>query len=75
MRRIEGGIYGQPPFTGQGIPRVWYGGRYVEHVGAVALFALNAFIFHSSTRILTISSDSWSRQSGFAMRWWWMRRA
>jgi hypothetical protein len=43
MRRIEKGIYGQPPFDPNGIPRVWYGGRYVEHVGAVALFALNAF--------------------------------
>jgi hypothetical protein len=43
MRRIEQGIYGQPPFNGHGLPRVFYNGDYVEHPGAISLFALNAF--------------------------------
>jgi glycosyltransferase involved in cell wall biosynthesis len=43
LRRIEAGVYGQPPLDESGIPRMWYGGRYVEDPGVVALYALSAF--------------------------------
>jgi hypothetical protein len=43
MRRIDAGVYGQPPFDAHGVPRMFYNGHYVEHPGVVALYALNAF--------------------------------
>lgn len=46
IRRIEAGIFGQPPFDDAGMPRVADGGRYVEHPGVVALYALHAFHLH-----------------------------
>jgi hypothetical protein len=43
MRRIARGAYGQPPFDESGIPRVALRGRYGEHPGVVARYALHAF--------------------------------
>lgn len=43
MRRIEAGVYGQPPFDAGGLPRMYHAGRYVDHLGVTALYALSAF--------------------------------
>jgi hypothetical protein len=52
-RRIEAGAYGQPPLDAQGIPRVYQGGRYVQHPGVVALYAMH--VFH---RLLVTPEDA-----------------
>jgi hypothetical protein len=45
LHRIASGIYGQPPFDAQGLPRMFYNQDYVTHPGVIALYALN--LFHS----------------------------
>jgi hypothetical protein len=43
LQSIKRGIYGQPPFAHNDMPRFRYNGTYVEHPGVVALTALTSF--------------------------------
>jgi hypothetical protein len=66
MDRFVRGFHGQPPFDGEGIPRVYRSGAYVEDAAVVARYALAAF--H-----LGLSEPEVAHEEQFAVAARWLR--
>lgn len=67
MRRILGGLFGQPPLDDDGIPRFHHRGNYVDHPGLVARYALTGF------HLALLEPAVEEHRSGFATAARWLR--